>query len=93
MKPIFSTLSAVILFAVLALPVSLRARTRTRALKEKAAPESLEQRFERVLPNESEEAWREVGWRTNLMEARAIAQEQKRPVFLWIIVGNPHGCT
>lgn len=45
------------------------------------------------MPTETEEAWRSVGWRTNLMEARAIAQEQQRPVFLWIIVGNPHGCT
>jgi hypothetical protein len=91
MKPLFSSLTAVVIFAVMALPVNLLARTRARIVK--AAPESLEKRFERVLPNEQEEVWRAVGWRTNLMEARAIAQEQKRPVFLWIIVGNPHGCT
>ena len=89
MKQTFSILSAVAMFAVVALPDSLPARTR--ALK--AAPESLEKRFERVLPTEPEETWRAVGWRTNLMEARGIAQEQNRPVFLWIIVGNPHGCT
>ena len=53
----------------------------------------LEERFELVMPNESEEAWRAVAWRTNLMGARELAQEQKRPLFLWIMVGNPHGCT
>ena len=89
MKPTFSSLSAVVIFALIALPVTLPARTRTL----KAAPESLENRFEQVLPTAAEEAWRAVDWRTNLMEAREIAQEQKRPIFLWIIVGNPQGCT
>ncbi|MFT5110490.1 MAG: hypothetical protein ACI9UA_006145 [Pseudoalteromonas tetraodonis] len=56
-------------------------------------PEPLGKRFELVMPNASEEAWRAVGWRTNLMEAREVAQKQKRPLFLWIMVGNPHGCT
>jgi hypothetical protein len=46
-----------------------------------------------VMPSASEEAWRSVAWRTNLMEAREIAQKQNRPLFLWIMVGNPHGCT
>lgn len=55
--------------------------------------ETFEKRFELVMPNETEELWRSVGWRTNLMEAREFAQQQNRPVFLWIMVGNPHGCT
>lgn len=53
----------------------------------------LEERFSLVLPDASEQEWKKVGWRTNLMEAREIAQKQNRPVFLWIMVGNPHGCT
>ena len=57
------------------------------------APEPLDKRFELVMPSAPEEAWRAVGWRTNLMEAREVAQKQKRPLFLWIMVGNPHGCT
>ena len=55
--------------------------------------ETLESRFELILPRAVEEKWRGVGWRTNLMEAREIAQQQRRPVFLWIMVGNPQGCT
>jgi hypothetical protein len=58
-----------------------------------ASAMTLEKRFELVIPSEVEERWRAVGWRTNLMEAREAAQEQGRPVFFWIMVGNPHGCT
>ncbi|HQZ28251.1 MAG TPA: hypothetical protein PK648_08890 [Verrucomicrobiales bacterium] len=57
------------------------------------AGETLEERFETVLPSEDEQAWREVGWQTNLMVAREEAQKRQRPIFLWIMVGNPHGCT
>nr|WP_309685400.1 hypothetical protein [Armatimonas sp.] len=55
--------------------------------------ETFESRFELVLPRSAEEKWRAVGWRTNLMEARDEAQRLHRPVFLWIMVGNPQGCT
>ena len=56
-------------------------------------PTSFENRFELILPRENEQKWREVGWRTNLMAARDEAQRLNRPVFLWIMVGNPQGCT
>ena len=41
----------------------------------------------------SEERWREIPWRTNLMQARAEAQRANKPLFLWIMDGNPLGCT
>lgn len=50
-------------------------------------------RFALVLPRASEESWREAGWRTNLMAARAEAQRVGKPIFLWVMVGNPQGCT
>ena len=83
-----STLRTVAIFVILALPANLSAQT-----SEANRDESFENRFERVLPTESEETWRAVGWRTNLMEAREVAQQLNRPIFLWIMVGNPHGCT
>lgn len=55
--------------------------------------ESFESRFALVLPRANEDKWRAVGWRTNLMQAREEAQRLRRPIFLWIMVGNPQGCT
>jgi hypothetical protein len=88
-----SPLPILAVLACLALPPSLSAQRE--ALGEQAVPvdDPLEARFGLVMPSASEEAWRAVGWRTNLMEAREVAQQQQRPIFLWIMVGNPHGCT
>ena len=57
-----------------------------------AAP-TLEQRISALLPKPEEELWKTAGWRTNLMAARDEAQKARKPVFLWIMVGNPQGCT
>jgi hypothetical protein len=89
----YRSLSLFSVLASLALPQSLPAQSAEPEPAPASASASLEKRFELVMPNASEEAWRAVGWRTNLMEAREVAQEQKRPLFLWIMVGNPHGCT
>ena len=86
-----SPLSILAVLACLAVPASLLAQSPG----EQAVPvdDPLESRFGLVMPTAQEEAWRDVSWRTNLMEAREVAQQQKRPIFLWIMVGNPHGCT
>ena len=54
---------------------------------------SLEKRIAGILPSKKDDHWKEAGWRTNLMQARAEAQEKGKPVFLWIMVGNPQGAT
>jgi hypothetical protein len=54
---------------------------------------SLAARIDSVLPTEKEDRFLSVPWRTNLMAARREAEEQGRPIFLWIMVGNPQGCT
>jgi hypothetical protein len=46
-----------------------------------------------ILPRPEEERWLEVPWRTNLMDARVESQQTGKPIFLWIMVGNPQGCT
>ena len=60
-----------------------------------AAPEmsELDKKVAAVLPQPGEDRWLEVPWRTNLMEARAEADAQKKPLFLWIMNGHPLGCT
>ena len=54
---------------------------------------SLNDRIANVIPSGAEEKWATAGWRTNLMAARLEAQKAKKPIFLWIMVGNPQGCT
>lgn len=54
---------------------------------------SLDAKVAAVLPKAEEDRWRQVPWRTNLMAAREEAQNARKPIFLWIMVGNPQGCT
>lgn len=54
---------------------------------------TLTQKMQTVLPTEAEERWLQIPWRTNLMRARQEAQQQRKPLFLWIMNGHPLGCT
>jgi hypothetical protein len=38
------------------------------------------------------EAWLSIPWKTDLLEARAAAAEQKKPILLWSMDGHPLGC-
>ena len=38
------------------------------------------------------EAWLSIPWKTDLLEARAAAREQKKPILLWSMDGHPLGC-
>jgi hypothetical protein len=40
-----------------------------------------------------EEAWRSIPWKISLLEAREIAAEQQKPIFIWAMDGHPLGCT
>lgn len=35
----------------------------------------------------------QIPWRTNVLQARAEAQRAGKPLFLWVMDGNPLGCT
>jgi hypothetical protein len=37
------------------------------------------------------EAWRSLSWNTSVLEARAKALREKKPVYLWAAVGHPLG--
>jgi len=54
---------------------------------------SLAARIDSVLPTAEDDRFLSIPWRTNLMAARVEAQSQRRPIFLWMMVGNPLGCT
>ncbi len=46
-----------------------------------------------VLPHPDEVKWQEIPWQTDLWEARRLAVQQGKPIFLWAMNGNPLGCT
>ena len=53
----------------------------------------LQSRIDALLPTPDEQRFLDVPWRTNLMAARREAQDAHKPLFQWIMVGNPQGCT
>jgi len=57
-----------------------------------AQSSELEQRIRALLPSEAENGFMQVPWRTNIMEAIAEAGRANKPVFLWVMNGNPLGC-
>jgi len=53
---------------------------------------SLDEKVASVRPSEQEERWMQIPWQTDLVEARAEAQRQGKPLFLWIMDGHPLAC-
>ena len=40
-----------------------------------------------------EALWRTIPWKLSLLEARATAFKQDKPIFIWAMDGHPLGCT
>jgi hypothetical protein len=53
---------------------------------------SLDEQIASILPNEEEDRWLEIPWRTNIMAAIEEAGRVNKPVLLWVMNGNPLGC-
>jgi hypothetical protein len=51
-------------------------------------PEFVEVR-DLVAPKPEEELWKTIPWNTSLLEARALAAQQGKPIFLWSMDGHP----
>ncbi len=54
---------------------------------------SLADRVKAVLPRPDEEKWLRIPWRRDLLAAREEAEKTGKPLFLWIMDGDPLGCT
>ncbi len=37
--------------------------------------------------------WRSIPWKLSVLEARAAAFKQDKPIFIWAMDGHPLGCT
>jgi len=53
----------------------------------------LERQVASVLPTAKEETWLQIPWRMDLTSARIEAQQSQKPMFLWMMNGNPLGST
>jgi hypothetical protein len=51
--------------------------------EEAATPEALKAEIEALKPDNL--AWREIQWKTCLLEAFAESRAKKKPVFLWVV--------
>jgi hypothetical protein len=60
---------------------------------EPAASATLEEKVASVLPRAQEDLWLNIPWRRNLHSARMESQLTGKPLFLWVMNGNPMGCT
>jgi hypothetical protein len=45
-----------------------------------------------LLPSDSENRWMLIPWRTNIMAAIEEGRRVNKPIFLWVMNGNPLGC-
>ena len=45
-----------------------------------------------ILPRPGEMAWASIPWQTDLWEARRLAARAGKPIFAWMMNGNPLGC-
>ena len=86
-KSVLATLSAVSLLA--ARPENEEQET----AKAKPRELTLEEKVATVLPKPSEEEWLRIPWRSDFAAARAEANQSMKPLFVWMMNGNPLGCT
>jgi hypothetical protein len=56
-------------------------------------PSKVEEKVAAVLPKPAEELWLKIPWRSDFAAARAEANREAKPIFLWMMNGNPLGCT
>lgn len=61
------------------------------------APKLTKRSYERlrdyVLPDEREEAWRKIDWKSTFWDAVIEAQREEKPILLWAMNGHPLGHT
>ncbi len=55
--------------------------------------DSLDELVARLLPTEKENKWLQIPWRTDILVARREALQQGKPIFMWLMDGDPLGCT
>ncbi|MEM8734890.1 MAG: hypothetical protein AAGG44_11735 [Planctomycetota bacterium] len=61
-----------------------------------SAEELNDQRYEELvaeLTPDAEALWRQIPWKTSLLQAQQEAAASRKPIFIWAMDGHPLGCT
>ena len=65
----------------------------TKADEAEIYSKSLDAKIAEIMPTADEDAFLQIPWRTSLLQARRDANEQGKPIFMWIMNGDPLGGT
>lgn len=44
---------------------------------------------DKIAPRPEEELWKQIPWKTSLLEARQVAAREGKPLFVWSMDGHP----
>jgi hypothetical protein len=50
------------------------------------------EKLHRELQPPRDELWRSIPWQVSIVEGRALAAKEKKPIFVWVASGEPLGC-
>src|SRR5262245_29833813 len=76
--------------AVLVIPARhLQAQTPPGAKKPLPSPAELADLAATIKPPPAANKWQQIPWLSDVNEGRKLAREEKRPLFLWTVFGEP----
>ena len=67
----------------------MQAQTPAETNKSLPGPADLTKFATVIKPSAAANKWQQIPWLTDVNEARRLASEEKRPLFLWTVFGEP----
>ena len=88
-----SILGALFALTFFTSPPPLATAQQEEPAKSESKAATLDEKIAGVLPKASEELWNTIPWHLDFAAARAEANRVGKPLFVWMMNGNPLGCT
>jgi hypothetical protein len=88
-----SILGTLVVLCLVSSPPRRAAARQEDVAKAQMKTATLEEKIAGVLPKASEELWNTIPWRFDFAAARVEANREGKPIFVWMMNGNPLGCT
>jgi len=67
----------------------MQAQAPAEAKKSLPSPAELTKLATIIKPSAAANKWQQIPWLTDVNEGRKLAKEEKRPLFLWTVFGEP----